>query len=96
MSRLSLAPARPACHFQAIATRRFGTAREREFEMRDEIYDRLWVDHHENFSRDLDRAFAALRAAIARLPVWDGTTAQLLALVAAFAITGLSFNATAA
>ncbi len=64
--------------------------------MRDEIYDRLWVDHHEAFSRDLERGFAALRAAIARLPVWDGTTAQLLALVASFAITGLAFNTTAA
>ena len=29
-------------------------------------------------------------------PVWDGTTAQLLALVASFAITALTFNATAA
>ena len=64
--------------------------------MRDELYDRLWVDHHEDFSRDLERAFASLRGALARLPVWDGTTAQLLALVAAFVITGLSFNATAA
>jgi len=64
--------------------------------MRDELFDRMWVDNHENFSRDLDRAFAALRVAIGRLSIWDGTTAHLLALVAAFAITGLSFNATAA
>lgn len=63
--------------------------------MRDEIYDRLWVDNHEAFSSDLDRAFASLRGAIARLPVWDGTTQQLLALVVAFLITGLTFNTTA-
>ena len=33
--------------------------------------------------------------AVARLPAWDGTTQQLLALVVAFLVTGLTFNATA-
>ena len=68
----------------------------KEFEMRDEIDARLWVDHHEAFSRDLDRALAALRLRVGRLWQWDGTSAHLIALIASFAITGLSFNATVA
>lgn len=64
--------------------------------MRDEIDSRLWVDHHEAFGRWVDGAASLLRSAFSRFAVWDGTTHQLLALVAAFAITALSFNTTAA
>ena len=63
--------------------------------MRDEIYDRSWVENHDQFSRDLERAFAALRVQLGRFWSWDGSTAQALALVASFLITGLTFNTTA-
>jgi hypothetical protein len=55
---------------------------------------RLWVDHHEAFSDDIDRGFAALRSAFHRFAAWDGTTHQLIALVLSFAITALTFNTT--
>lgn len=63
--------------------------------MRDELFGRIWVAHHEDFSINLSRGLAVLRGAVARLPAWDGTTAHLLALVAAFVVTGLTFNTTA-
>ena len=63
--------------------------------MRDEMDSRIWVDNHEAFSRDLERAFASVRLGLGRLWNWDGSTHQLLALIAAFLITGLSFNSTA-
>lgn len=63
--------------------------------MRDELFGRMWVAHHETFASDLGRGLASLRGTLARLPVWDGTTAHLLALVAAFVVTGLTFNTTA-
>ena len=67
--------------------------------MRDEIFGRMWVDHHENFSRDVDRGLARLRGALhgglGRLLSWDGSTAHLLALLASVTITGLTFNNTA-
>ncbi|HWT12485.1 MAG TPA: hypothetical protein VN231_07005 [Allosphingosinicella sp.] len=63
--------------------------------MRDELDARLWVDHHEAFADGVDRALAGLRSAFARFAGWDGSTHQLLALVAAFAITSLSFQTTA-
>jgi len=64
--------------------------------MRDEYDGRLWVDNHERFSGGVDAALAALRSALGRLPGWDGTTQHLLALVASFAITALSFSGTTA
>jgi hypothetical protein len=64
--------------------------------MRDEIDGRVWVANHEQFSKDVDSGLNALRSIFARLPAWDGSTVQLLALVAAFAITALTFNTTAA
>ena len=64
--------------------------------MRDELDGRFWVDNHDGFSAAVDDAFAALRTGLARFAQWDGTTHQLLAMIAAFVITGLTFNATTA
>ena len=63
--------------------------------MRDEIDARFWVDNHEAFNESIDQAIAAIRSGLARLASWDGTSHQLLALVASFAITALTFNTTA-
>ena len=63
--------------------------------MIDHIESRMWADHHAQFSDWVGDAANAVRGALARLPAWDGTTHQLMALVASFAITALSFNATA-
>jgi len=64
--------------------------------MRDELDGRMWVAHHEQFSHWIDDAILAARNGLSRLANWDGTTHQFLALIAAFAITGLTFNSTAA
>lgn len=61
--------------------------------MRDEIGSRFWVEHHAAFGRELEAGIAALRG-------WLGShrsdgTAQLLAMVAAVAITLLTFNTAA-
>ena len=64
--------------------------------MRDEIDARFWVDHHEGFSAGIDQLFAGLRSVATRFAAWDGSSHQLVALLLAFAITGLSFNTTAA
>jgi len=69
---------------------------ERNFEMRDELDGRMWVDHHDQFGEWVDSALAVLRSGLGRLAAWDGSTHQLLALVAAFAVTALTFNTTAA
>lgn len=63
--------------------------------MRDEIDARMWNAHHDGLVDLIDDAFRSLRAAIARLPTWDGTSQHLFALVASFAITALTFNTTA-
>lgn len=63
--------------------------------MIDHIESRMWADHHAQFSDWVGNAATSVRNAFARLPAWDGTTHQLMALVASFAITALSFNATA-
>lgn len=63
--------------------------------MRDEMDGRIWTAHHERFADTVDGAIAALRSALTRVPSWDGTSQHLLALVASFALTALSFNATA-
>jgi hypothetical protein len=73
-----------------------GSRMERIFEMRDELDGRMWVDHHDQFSEWIDSAIAVLRSGLSRLSTWDGSTAQLLAMIAAFAVTALTFNATAA
>jgi hypothetical protein len=62
--------------------------------MRDELDSRMWLAHHEDFSRSIDNAVMAVRSALARFADWDGTTHQLLALIAAFAVTGLSIGST--
>jgi hypothetical protein len=93
MSRLSLARNARLSHIQAIET---PLDLERIIEMRDEIDGRLWVAHHDEFSQSINAAFSRLRSTLTRLPAWDGTTVQLLALVAAFAVTALTFNTTAA
>ena len=62
--------------------------------MRDEIDARFWNDHHEAFADSVDRALGRLKNMVARFAEWDGTTHQLLALVAAFAITTLTFQST--
>ncbi len=64
--------------------------------MRDELDGRMWVDNHDQFALLVDDALAALRAGLHRLAGWDGTTHQLIALITAFVITGLTFNTTAA
>ncbi|MGE0178336.1 MAG: hypothetical protein AB7O91_00775 [Sphingomonas sp.] len=62
--------------------------------MRDEMFCRDWVENHDAFSRDLDRAFAALRVRLGHVLAWDGSVAHLAALVLSAAITALTFNAT--
>ena len=62
--------------------------------MRDQMDAQLWVEHHDAFSEGVDRAVAALRSGLQRMAQWDGTTHQLAALLLAFAITALTFNAT--
>ena len=49
-----------------------------------------------NFSRDLDRAFSGLRTGLARFVAWDGSLADLGALLLSAAITALTFHGTAA
>ena len=62
--------------------------------MRDELDGRMWVDHHDQFSEWVGVAAAAIRAGLYRLAGWDGSVHQLLALAAAFALTGLSITFT--
>jgi len=64
--------------------------------MMDQIQDRMWVAHHKEFADWVDSTAATIRSGLSRFSAWDGSTHQLLALVAAFAITALNFNATAA
>lgn len=63
--------------------------------MLDEMSGRLWAAHHDQFSQSVSRGIARLRQGFARFASWDGTTHQLLAIVAALAITGLGFTSTA-
>ncbi len=62
--------------------------------MRDEMFGRLWVAHHDELSLSIDRGVARVRKALSRLAAWDGTTPQLLAIVAAFLVTSLGFTTT--
>lgn len=62
--------------------------------MLDEMGGRLWVAHHNEFSLSVSRGLGRLRQGLARLASWDGTTPQLLAILAAFLITSLSFTST--
>ena len=60
--------------------------------MRDEMDARMWVEHHAGFADGIDRAFARIRHGLGRFAAWDGTTAQLIALVTAFALTALNIS----
>jgi len=60
--------------------------------MRDEIDGRMWVAHHDQYSRFVAGAASAVRAGLYRLAGWDGSVHQLLALMAAFALTALNFG----
>ena len=62
--------------------------------MRDEIDGRMWVAHHDQYSRFVGNAAAAVRAGLYRLAGWDGSVHQLLALAAAFALTALNLGFT--
>lgn len=62
--------------------------------MRDEIDGRMWVAHHDAFSRWAGDAAAAVRAGLYRFAGWDGSAHQLFALVAAFALTALNLSFT--
>ena len=62
--------------------------------MRDEMDGRLWVAHHDELSLSIDRGLTRLRNGLARLAIWDGTTPQLFAIVAAFVVTSLGFAST--
>jgi hypothetical protein len=92
MSRLWLAPTASKCHFGPAPKALFWLGQERNFEMRDELDGRMWVANHHQFGLWVDGALARLRAGLSRLSRWDGTTGQLLAMIAALAITALSFN----
>ena len=62
--------------------------------MRDDFLTADWANNHSDFSAGIDRGLAALRSAFIRFGNWDGSTHQLLALVAAFAVTGLGIGST--
>ena len=62
--------------------------------MRDEMFGRLWVAHHDELSLSIDRGLTRLKNGLSRLAAWDGTTPQLFAIVAAFLITSLGFTST--
>lgn len=62
--------------------------------MLDQMGGRLWVAHHNEFNLWAGRAFAGLRRGFERLASWDGTTAQLFAILAAFLVTSLGFAST--
>ena len=64
--------------------------------MRDEMDGRIWVANHQQFADGIDELVGKVRTASARIASWDGSTAQLVALVAAFLITALTFNTTSA
>ena len=62
--------------------------------MRDEIDGRMWVAHHDDFSRWVGDAASAIRSGLYRLSGWDGSAHQLIALAAAFALTALNMSFT--
>jgi hypothetical protein len=80
--------------FRGHAKQRLWQLHRKELEMRDELDSRMWLAHHEDFSKSIDNAVMAVRSTLARFATWDGTTHQLLALIAAFAVTGLSIGST--
>jgi hypothetical protein len=79
------------CHFGGTPKTAF---QERNRIMREELDGRMWVDHHEQFGEWVDGATATLRAGLARFASWDGSSHQLFAMIAAFAVTALSLTFT--
>ena len=63
--------------------------------MLDEMSGRLWTAHHTQFSQSVSQGLGRLRQGLARFASWDGTTHQLLAIIAALMITSLGFTSTA-
>jgi hypothetical protein len=55
---------------------------------------RMWVAHHDQFRAWVGTAAATIRAGLYRFAGWDGSVHQLLALAAAFALTGLNLSFT--
>ena len=62
--------------------------------MRDEMFGRLWVAHHDELSLSIDRGVTRVKDSLSRFAAWDGTTPQLFAIVAAFLVTSLGFTTT--
>jgi hypothetical protein len=81
--------------FDHHAGSNFSTGQERTFAMLDEMDGRLWAAHHNEYSLWAGRAFGRIRQGVARLASWDGTTHQLVAIVAALLVTSLGFTTTA-
>ena len=63
--------------------------------MRDMMDDRQWVANYNELGLLVGRGVARVRHGLARFAAWDGTTPQLLAIVAAFLVTSLGFTSTA-
>jgi hypothetical protein len=61
-----------------------------------ELDHRIWNEHHQTFSAEIDRAFGSLRTRLARFIAWDGSLTHLAALALSAAITALTFNGTTA
>ena len=64
--------------------------------MRDEMDARIWVANHSGFADGIDELVGKVRSVIVRIGSWDGSTAHLAALVAAFLVTALTFSSTSA
>lgn len=64
--------------------------------MRDEMDGRFWMANRQQFADGIDDLLSRLSGASARMISWDGSAAQLVALVAAFLITAVTFSTTSA
>jgi len=54
----------------------------------------IWAIHHNQFSRWVSDAAAAIGRGLGRFAGWDGSTPHLAAIVAAFAMTLVTFRGT--
>jgi hypothetical protein len=62
-----------------------------------EAYEgRMWAAHHEQLSNWVGDALAAIGRGLNRLAGWDGSSHKLLAIVAALAVTLVTFKGTTA
>ncbi|HTU10319.1 MAG TPA: hypothetical protein VMG08_05405 [Allosphingosinicella sp.] len=64
--------------------------------MKDEMFGRMWVAHHDELSLSIGRGLSRLRHGLAKLATWDGTTPHLAAIVGAFLVTSLGLVTTTA